>query len=213
MVKIARKDFCKELDAYIEKRRAREKGHRRGFSLRIALGSKKKAEEIPDIEPTQVHVEYKQPGFLSRLFSFRRGLIKEATQSEDLTPEEMARLRAMEDDIEETEKEIVEKEEEIREIKEEEAELVEKRESLLKTFFNTINIFKRKPMKTVEVIEEEVVEEPALDEDVVEVLKIVHKWLEQLSPAKKRSFKASKDFQKYKSVLEKYGLIKEKKRK
>jgi len=211
VIKIVRKDFNKELRAYIEKRRAREQSPRPRVSFRIPLRTMKRVEEkIPDISPTEVHVEYKQPSFLSRLFSFRKGLIREASQSEDLTPEEMAKLRAMEDEIEETEKEIMEKEEEIREVKGEETELIERREGLLTKFFNKINIFKRKPMKTVEVTEEELIEEHALDEDVIEVLKIIHKWLEQLSPAKKRSFKASKDFQKYKSVLEKYGLIRKK---
>lgn len=153
-------------------------------------------------------MEYKKPGKLARLFSFRRKLIKEAEQTEDLSPEEMAKLRAMEDDIEETEKEINEKEEDIREIREEEAELIDKREGKLKKFFSKINIFKRRPMETVELPAEEYEEESVLDEDVVEVLKVMHKWIEQLSPTKKRSFKASKDFQKYKEVLDKYGLIK-----
>lgn len=210
MVKIA-KDFNKELVSYIEKRRAREKEPGTGFSLKMPFKKRKRLdEEVPNIEPTQVHVEYKKPGFLSKLFSFRRGLIKEAAQGEELTPKEMAKLRAMEDEIEDTEKEIVEKEEEMKEIKEEEAELIEKREGLLTKFFGRMNIFKRRSMDTVEISEEEYIEEPAIGEDIAEVFKILHKWLEQLTPAKKRSFKASSDFQKYKEVLTKYGLVKKK---
>ena len=157
-----------------------------------------------------MHVEYKKPSKLGKLFSFRRKLIKEAAQEEDLSPEEMARLRGMEDEIEETEKEIIDKEEEIKGIRDEEAELIEEREGMLKKFFGKINIFKRTPMETVELPAEDYEQEPVLDEDVIEVLKIMHKWLEQLPPSKKRSFKASKDFQKYKEVLDKYGLIKKK---
>ena len=122
----------------------------------------------------------------------------------------MAKLRAMEDEIEETEDDIMEKEEEIKEIRDEEAELIEEREGLLKRFFRKINVFKRRPMETVEIPAEEIEEESVLDEDVIDVLKVMHKWLEQLTPSKRRSFKASKDFQMYKAVLEKYGLIKNK---
>lgn len=209
MVKIAKKDFNKDLGTYIEKRKAREADPRKGFSFKMPFAAKKKAEEeVPDIGPTEVHVEYKQPGFLKRLFTFRRDLIKEASQAEELTPEEMAKLRMMEDDIEETEKEIIEKEGEIKEIKQEEEELIERREGLLTRFFGKINIFKRRPMKIVEMPVEE--EEAVLDEDLIDVIKISHKWLEQLTPIKKRSFKASKDFQKYKEALKKYGLIRKK---
>ncbi|MBW2991113.1 hypothetical protein KY348_05420 [Candidatus Woesearchaeota archaeon] len=206
MIKIAKKDFNKELGSYIDKRRVKERSGR-GFGFKMSFARKKTTEKIPDIEPTEVHVEYKQPGFLSKLFSFRRGLIKEASTSEELSPEDMAKLRAMEDDIEATEKEIVEKEEEMKEMKEVEDELIEKRENLLTKFFGKINIFKRRRMKTVDVSAEELGEGPMLDEDIVETFKIIHKWLEQLPPAKKRSFKASSDFQKYKEVLEKYGLV------
>lgn len=167
-------------------------------------------EQVPDLEPTQVHVEYKEPSKLSRLFSFRRKLIKETSDTEDLSPKDMAKLRSMEDDIEQTENNIMEKEEEIREIEDEEAELVQRRESMLAKFFGSINIFKRRPMDTVEIPAEGYEDEPVLDQEVIDVLKVMHKWIDQLSPAKKRSFKASKDFQAYKAVLEKYGLIRKK---
>ncbi|MBU1198215.1 MAG: hypothetical protein KKF46_07390 [Nanoarchaeota archaeon] len=212
MVKIASKDFNKSLGNYIDKRRSYEGGSGKLFSFKFGLKKNKRADEevVPEIGPSEVHVEYKQPGFLSRLFKFRRGLINEAVESEDLTPAEMAKLRSMEDDIEDTEKEIMEKEHEIRELRDDEEDLVEKREGILTTFFSKINIFSRRPTETVEIHDDEYIDEPALDEDVVEVLKAMHKWIEQLTPAKKRSFKASKDFQLYKAVLEKYGLIRKK---
>jgi len=208
VVKIATRDFNKELGSYIDKKRTRQRGSG-GLVFKIPFKTTKRDEVVPDMGPTEVHVEYKKPSRLSRLFTFRRKLIKEAERSEDLSPQDMAKLRAMEDDVEDTEEEIVEKEEEIKEIREEEEELVEKRENMLKKFFGSINIFKRKRMETVEV-DAEYQEEPALDQDVVDVLKVTHKWIDQLSPAKKRSFKASNDFKKYKGVLEKYGLVKKK---
>jgi hypothetical protein len=208
VVKIASKDFNKEIGSYIGRRRSRE---RKGFRIKFHVPEKKKYEQVPDMAPGEVRVEYNQPGFLGRLFSFRRGLIKETEQTEDLSPEEMAKLRSMEDDIEDAEKKIVEKEEEVKEIKEEEAVLVEEREGLLTKFFGRINIFKRRPMEAAEVSVDEVEKEPAIDPEVVEVLKIMHKWLNELPPGKKRSFKASNDFKKYKEVLEKHGLVKKKK--
>lgn len=206
MIKITDKDFNKDLMGYIRRRRAMEK---KGFKIRLPSSQKKK-EQVPVMAPGEIKVEYKQQGFLSKLFSFRRSMIKEAERSEDLTPEEMAKLRSMEDEIEETEKEIVEKEEEVKEIKQEEEELIQKRESLLTGFFNKINIFKRRPMESVEVAEEEVVKKPALDPQVVGVLKNLHKWLNELPPSKKKEFKNSSDFKDYKEVLEKYGLVRKK---
>ena len=202
------KEFNKELSGYIGKKRT-------GRSLFDSLKrrtAKKPVEKPKTVGPMQVEVEYKKPGLLSKLFSFRRGLIKEAEKTEDLSPEEMAKLKGMEDDIEDTENEIVEKEAEVKEIKQKEEKLVEKRESMLTKFFEKVNVFKRKPMEAVQHHSDEYEkEEPVLDQEVIEVIKIAHKWLGELTPGKKRSFKASADFQKYKEVLEKYGLVKEKK--
>jgi len=206
VVKIAAKDFNKEIGSYIGKRRSRA-----GL-----FGWKKKQ---PGVKPKHkktkvgpdVQVEYKQPGLLSKLFSFRRGLIKETEQTEELSPEEMAKLKGMEDEIEETEEKIAKKEEEAQEIKKEEEVLVEKRENLLTKFFGKINIFNRRKMEPAEASAQEYVEEvPVVPEDIIEVIKISHKWIGELTPGKKRSFKASNDFQKYKEVLEKYGLAKKK---
>jgi hypothetical protein len=182
------------------------------FGFKIPKAKKGRVvERVPSRGAEQVQVEYKQPRLLSKLFSFRRGLIKEAERKEELSPQEMAKLKGMEDDIEDTEKEIVEKEEAVKDIKQEEEVLVQKREGMLTNFFSKMNVFKRRPMTTVETESVEYVkEEPVLDQDVVEVIKICHKWLGELTPGKKRSFKASSDFQKYKDVLKKYGLIREK---
>ena len=50
--------------------------------------------------------------------------------------------------------------------------------------------------------------QPVLDEDVKEVLKITFKWLKRMDPDTIDEIKASPDFEKYKQVLDKYGLIK-----
>jgi hypothetical protein len=51
-------------------------------------------------------------------------------------------------------------------------------------------------------------QQSVLDEDVKEVLKITFKWLKQMDPDQVESIKNSPDFEKYKRVLDKYGLIK-----
>jgi hypothetical protein len=213
VVKIASKDFNKELSGYIGRRKTGKGLFSKGIGIRIGGKKKQPAGKAAVTKAPGVQVEYKQPNFLSKLFSFRRGLIKEAGQSEDLGPEEMAKLRGMEDEIEDTEKEIVEKEEEVKDIREKEEVLVEKREGMLTKLFGKMNILKRKRMsqEAQEEPAENEVDEPALAEDVVEVIKIAHRWLNELPPGKKRSFKASSDFKKYKEVLEKYGLAREKK--
>jgi len=209
VVKIASKEFNKELAGYIGKKRVRKGLF--GFVSKPGYQKPKSEKKASDMA-SGVEVEYKKPGLLSKLFSFRRGLIKEAEKTEDLSPEEMAKLKGMEDEIEETEEKIMEKEEEVKDIKQEEEGLVEKRESMLTKFFSKVNFLKSKRMEPDRPESEESEdEEPVLDQDVIEVIKIGHRWLNELPPGKKRSFKASDDFQKYKAVLEKYGLVKEKK--
>ena len=45
-------------------------------------------------------------------------------------------------------------------------------------------------------------------EDLKEVIKILHRWIEQLPGDKINRFKRSDDFQKYKELLDKHGMIK-----
>ncbi|MBU0757655.1 MAG: hypothetical protein KKF44_06300 [Nanoarchaeota archaeon] len=47
-----------------------------------------------------------------------------------------------------------------------------------------------------------------LPDDVKEIIKIQHKWIQKLAPDKKKEFKESMDFEKYKDMLSKYNLIK-----
>ncbi len=50
--------------------------------------------------------------------------------------------------------------------------------------------------------------QPVLDEEVKEVLKITFKWLKMMDAETVEEIKSSPDFDKYKAVLGKYGLIK-----
>jgi len=111
--------------------------------------------------------------------------------------------------------EAIEKDIEV--IDEEERELEEVRESLLTRFFKYL----RKDTASDEYVEEEpddgddtdeddVVDEPVLvDQDLVkEVVKIQHKWIEEL-PAKDLSrFKRHEDYERYQELLDELDLIK-----
>lgn len=65
-------------------------------------------------------------------------------------------------------------------------------------------LFGRKKEEDYEVVETA----PALDEDVKEVLKITFKWLKAMDSELIEEIKGSEDFEKYKKLLDKYGLIK-----
>ena len=207
---MAIKGFNKEMDSYLVKRRTRYNRNDKKFKLQLNLDWLKGDEErVPEVKKGQVHVEYRRPTQWDKLFSFRRKIIKEANYDEDLSPQEMAKLRLMEDDVEETEQKLAKDDNRIRDLEREEEVLIEKRENLLSKLFSKLK-FKRTSMNEEDVIMEEEYSQPVLDKDVVEAFKVAHKWIDQLTPAKKRSFKASNEFQIYKNALQKYGLIKKK---
>ncbi len=126
--------------------------------------------------------------------------------TEDLSDDEMARLEAMEVELERVER--------VEEAHPEMApELEEVRESLLDRFFALFRGYQRKhrldeKAEKMQYIEDEVI--PRMDEDVKHVLKLVHKWLGRLPKRQKDEFKKSRDFIEYKALLEKYGVAKKK---
>ena len=52
--------------------------------------------------------------------------------------------------------------------------------------------------------------EPTLPEDAKEAIRTLHRWLEHLPSRKLEEFKNSEDFQHYKEVLSKYGMVRKK---
>ncbi len=200
MVIINQKAFNDDMDQYISKLRKKSP---------LALINKipflkTTNEEVPEMLEGEIHIEYKEPSFIKKVLSWRRKL-KLGSLKDDLSDKEKDQLEEIEGEIE-----AIEQEEE--QLEEMEEELEEKRESLLSLLFRKINIFK-KTRREEEYLEEDFEEQTIqldFDEDVKEVLKIVHTWIEKLSPKKKKEFKDSKDFEKYKDILLKYGLVKEK---
>ncbi len=197
MVTIA--NINRELEKYLNSRRSRE-----GARFFKRPKPKKDPEPLPqDLKSDEVHVFDQEESFWDRLLNRKREVV-----SEDLTPDEMARLRAMEAELEQVET-VEEAHPEL------EAELEPLHESLFDQFLNLFRGFRRRhwvdeQAEKVQFIEEEVV--PQLDEDVKRVLKIIHKWIAKLPKRYKDEFKKSKDFILYRDLLEKYGVAKKKDR-
>jgi hypothetical protein len=76
------------------------------------------------------------------------------------------------------------------------------------TKVNKMGWFSKRKEDEYETFETAAPAQQAIDEDVKEVLKITFKWLKMMDPETIDEIKASKDFEKYKAVLDKYGLIK-----
>ncbi len=123
---------------------------------------------------------------------FRRRIPEEKEYVEE-TPEEKEEFKEMEEELEH--------------IQEAEDELEEKREGILKNFFKKLWYSGGRSYEEEDtVLEEE--QTSQTEEETREVLKSLHKWLESLPADKKSEFKKSEDFQKYKELLEKLGMIK-----
>jgi hypothetical protein len=189
---IAKKSFNDDMDDYLD----RLYGKKERYVDSVKRQKKKPVvEKVPELSEEEVYVEYEDAkagvdvrAWLSGLFRRR---IPEAVP-EDLPENEAVVLEELEDEIEEVDHEI------------EELEVV--RESLWERFMNRLRRSGRSEGDLKDELLDEVV--PVIDEDVKETLKMLHSWLERLPPGEMQSFKRSDDFQQYRVMLEKYGLIK-----
>lgn len=119
------------------------------------------------------------------------------------------RIEKMEE-IKQKETEIKEIEGDIQELEEVEAEDEVKKEAVLSRMFSKLKNFfgPGKDDDFDDAQEEKAAEALPLDEEIKEVLKLTHKWITKLPPEELHAFRTSPDFEKYKTVLKKYGLIK-----
>ncbi len=190
MVCIANHDLNKDLDRYLSSRR--ESSSWNLFSPRKA--KPKKVDEVPEgLSHERIYVIPGKPA--------KGG----PNMEEDLSPEEMRRLEAMQRDLERVNRAE-------RAHPEYQAELEEERESLLERFFAFFRGAERR-RKLAAKAEELAFQEEAMvreAEEVKRILKVVHHWLERLPAEEKKAFKQSPDFQEYKAALEKYGVAKRK---
>ena len=149
-----------------------------------------------------MYIEYERRYLIRRVVNGRRK-VKRGEVEEGLGKVEKEELEELENEIE-----VLEEEES--ELEQMEEEVEEQKQGLLSSLFSKINVFKGRQGRSVDIDSyEEEVPPPELDEDVKDVLRIAHQWLERLPPKHRRAFKESKDFESYKSILLKYGLVKE----
>ena len=115
---------------------------------------------------------------------------------------------------EHTREELEEIEHEIEDIEEEIDDLQEKEQNLLSRFFQKI-FGSSKKIDLEDDFQEEISipsprqeEKEALSQETKEVLRLLHKWLSKLSPEQIHAFRRSEDFNRYKDLLEAYGIVK-----
>ncbi|MBC8500861.1 MAG: hypothetical protein ISS25_02295 [Nanoarchaeota archaeon] len=204
MVTIDQKDFNKDMGRYLESIRKKKSVP---IASRVKFLRGLMEEEVPELQENQVHVEYEEPSLFRKIIRWRRRY-KLRELEEELTEEEKENLEELEGEIE-----ALEQEESELEAMEEEVE--DRKGNLLTRLMQKINIFKAQHEdEYVEGFdEEEAMQITQMDEDIKDVLKIAHTWVDKLPAKHKKEFKDSEDFEKYKTILMKYGLIKEKEKK
>lgn len=145
-------------------------------------------------------------GWGDNVFGFFTG--SNTPKKPNVPPKNDEKVEKMEE-IKEKEQEIKEIEEDIGDLEAVEVEEEQKKEAVLSRMFSKLKGFFG-PGKDDEDFGEENSNPEAmpLDEELKEVLKITFKWVSKLPPEELKEFKSSPDFEKYKLVLKKYGLIK-----
>lgn len=195
MVTIAKKAFNDDMDDYLDKLYGKKERY-----IDTVKKQKKKApvQKVPlDVSEEEIFVEYDDArpslGFTSWLSNLFARRIPQERIPDDLPVTEAKVLEDMEEEIEEIDHEI--------------EELEEERESLWTRFLKSMRMSRH---RTEGEIKDDLLDEviPVMDEEMKETLKLLHKWLEKLPPSDMNAFKRSDDFQQYKAMLEKYGLIK-----
>jgi len=159
-------------------------------------------EEVPEMSSNQIHVEYENPSFFRKVITWRRRV--------KLNEAEVDMDEAEKVDAEELESEIEALEAEEGHLEEMEDDVEERKQGLMSRLFSKMGISKSDTYAEDFDSEEYETPPPELDEDVKEVLKITHSWIEKLGPRHKKAFKDSDDFVQYKEILLKYGLVREK---
>ncbi len=156
----------------------------------------------------------KSPG-LSSFRSFGlRNIFPARTINAEFAGKKESYEKGPEQDVIETEEvnedELMEMEEDMEDIEGKEENLESYRESILKRFLKKMRIFNRKRNLNYEDIDgdndSEVIDNE--EEDLKKFLKMSYRWLNNMPRSELKAFKESEDFQVYKGLLKKYGLIK-----
>jgi len=158
----------------------------------FALNMKFPEEKVPDMKTGEVHVEYEKQSFWDKLLGVKYDKKEEPDEEDEILVDDEG--NAVE--VETSNEEVFDEDEEPK----------------LKKKGKKRSIFKKLKQSFGKSTHVHFYGEdgPGVDQDLKEVLKVTHKWIEKLPPAKIKEFKESSDFLMYKDILEKYGLIKKK---
>lgn len=204
VLRVARKqrDFNADMGAYLDRRKgSAQSGSFNFFNTDSFFSKKSSTKSIPDFDSVETTVIEEQPTKKKSWFSFLFGSGK---QPEDVD---------MDDLPEEVRTEVEEVEQDIEEIDHEVEELEKKRTGLFARLFGALRK-KPEPLEDGDLDPEVVASaigehgrNEALISDTRVVLKDLHKWLGRLPPEQIDAFKRSPDFNRYKDLLEAYGLV------
>jgi hypothetical protein len=128
----------------------------------------------------------------------RRKIMGETPYTQQTIEKEEEDLKVAEEQMEEIEDEDMQEIEEVPQ---------QKKPSFFARLFQRVSTSKEE-VEIEEGIEVVEVSHEKVDEDVRLVLKLSYQWLSYLPKSKLDQFKESQDFETYKDVLKKYGLIK-----
>jgi len=197
-----KKDFNADLDNYLSQRR----GESNSFFPKVNnFFSKNESSKVPSINETSSTVYEDNSGRKGRfLFIFNR-----RSKTADKMDEE---IEVHEKEFSQVEKQELESlSEEVREIDNEETLLDVEKQSAIARFFSMFFHKKNKSIDDFEEISEDqvnaAVQEDTLKDETRIVLKALHKWISRLPPEQIEAFRRSPDFEMYKDLLEKYGLV------
>lgn len=205
------RDFNFEMGAYLDKRTQGNSESSGSFFKKVdSLIPRFKRtvdSSVPDevdVTESTVYERKKRRSFFSLLFS------SSPRQVDDLEEDEL---------LEEVHEEVGETEQELHELEGEVEEIEDYQESVIKKFFTLLRLGRRKKSSNDEYADEipqEMVDKAmgkdakreALYAETRAVLKLTHKWISKLSPDQIDAFKRSSDFERYKNLLDEYGLTK-----
>jgi len=199
VVNIAKNDFNKDIDKYIDDRQT---SRPTDFLINLKKKSKNVNEEVPEMTDDEVVIEERELNFFERLFRRR----KKDDEFEEVE-------EAMDQAIEETDN-IEELENEYEELDEAEDMIEGKKKSIFAKIIQLMRI-KRDPE---DIPEEEVANSMGesiyedgsyvVPQDIKEAMRIQNSWLRKLPHNLMTGFKNSEDYKRYQEILKKYDLIK-----
>jgi hypothetical protein len=189
--------FNRELDDYIHKRKY---GSKNPLKFKVKLG-KDHEEAVPNLAPRKVHVVYKKPGLMEKVFPKNRkdAYLDQLEKEQDSN----VNLSYMSGHDQLSDKEIAA----IQREHEEHKKSSKPKGGFLGSLFKGN---KKDDYVDMPTEEEPVMEMRGLDQETIEILKITSKWIGRLDGETKKEFKDSPDFAKYKAFLDKNGLTKKK---